>query len=169
MDNFYYKNAINWALSLDIREELQLSLLCLVAQIDTEGRCELTKAEWAAMRGKTTRTLTRHQKSLDELGLVKVIHQQGAGNVFFINAAHIEDNWFEGKIERYGQKKSRPNLPSKWKWDTFEKSDYKCTYCGSTKFLEIDHIIPLAKGGSHTPENLQTLCMKCNSAKSDNL
>ena len=31
--------------------------------------------------------------------------------------------------------------------------------------LEIDHKIPLAKGGMTTEDNLQTLCWKCNRSK----
>lgn len=46
-----------------------------------------------------------------------------------------------------------------------------CQICGlSTKdesnlLLEIDHIIPLSKGGMTTEDNLQTLCWKCNRSK----
>ena len=35
--------------------------------------------------------------------------------------------------------------------------------------LEIDHIIPIAKGGQTVEDNLQTLCWKCNRAKSDKI
>jgi hypothetical protein len=31
---------------------------------------------------------------------------------------------------------------------------------------ELDHIVPLIDGGSHEPENLQTLCVPCHRAKS---
>lgn len=31
--------------------------------------------------------------------------------------------------------------------------------------LEVDHIIPVSKGGLSTPENLQTLCWRCNRTK----
>lgn len=31
--------------------------------------------------------------------------------------------------------------------------------------LEIDHVIPLAKGGATEPENLQVLCSYCNASK----
>lgn len=35
--------------------------------------------------------------------------------------------------------------------------------------LEVDHIVPLSKGGMSAPENLQTLCWRCNRAKSNKM
>jgi 5-methylcytosine-specific restriction endonuclease McrA len=31
--------------------------------------------------------------------------------------------------------------------------------------LEVDHIMPVSKGGLSVPQNLQTLCWKCNRTK----
>lgn len=45
--------------------------------------------------------------------------------------------------------------------------DGKCAQCGSTENLTIDHIVPLVKGGTNAPLNLQTLCKKCNFKKAD--
>ena len=42
------------------------------------------------------------------------------------------------------------------------RDGHRCKNCGSTKNLEIDHIQPKALGGSHHPDNLQTLCRPCN-------
>ena len=55
-------------------------------------------------------------------------------------------------------------------WDVirsiiFERDGYTCTYCGSDKRLEGDHILPLSRGGSNAFENLVTACKPCNLAK----
>lgn len=46
--------------------------------------------------------------------------------------------------------------------------DYKCANCDSTEWLEVDHIVPLAKGGEDHVQNMQCLCSKCNLRKGDN-
>jgi len=38
---------------------------------------------------------------------------------------------------------------------------------GVGRTLEVDHIISWSKGGETVMENLQTLCSKCNSGKSN--
>lgn len=50
----------------------------------------------------------------------------------------------------------------------YVKQGGKCACCGERLFgkFEIDHIIPLSKGGSNFPSNLQLLTPKCNRAKS---
>lgn len=52
-----------------------------------------------------------------------------------------------------------------------ERDDYTCQKCKNTShkepnlLLEIDHIIPVSKGGLTSEDNLQTLCWKCNRSK----
>ena len=45
----------------------------------------------------------------------------------------------------------------------------KCAECSSSDYIEYDHIIPHAKGGSSDERNVQLLCRKCNLAKSDKI
>jgi hypothetical protein len=51
------------------------------------------------------------------------------------------------------------------------RDNYTCQKCGISLFdephllLEVDHIIPIAKGGKTVDSNLQCLCWKCNRSK----
>lgn len=52
-----------------------------------------------------------------------------------------------------------------------KRDNYTCCICGNSihnepnLLLEIDHIVPVAKGGLTEENNLQTLCWKCNRSK----
>ena len=43
--------------------------------------------------------------------------------------------------------------------------DAKCAKCGSAENIHMDHVVPLAKGGRHSPDNIQPLCQTCNLRK----
>lgn len=53
------------------------------------------------------------------------------------------------------------------------RDNHTCRYCSVSLaaephlLLEVDHIVPVSRGGLSTPENLQTLCWKCNRTKSN--
>lgn len=60
-------------------------------------------------------------------------------------------------------------VPPVTRREVFRRDNHTCQYCGSTKRLTIDHVIPRSKGGTHTWDNVVTACEKCNSSKSDRL
>lgn len=43
--------------------------------------------------------------------------------------------------------------------------DHKCSNCGSTSDLQVDHIVSVIEGGSDEITNLQILCGACNRKK----
>jgi len=48
------------------------------------------------------------------------------------------------------------------------RDNYKCAYCGRSDLpLTIDHILPKAKGGTDSWENLICACTLCNNKKGD--
>ena len=54
----------------------------------------------------------------------------------------------------------------------YNRTEGHCGICGRFIPLEeytIDHIIPLSKGGTNDPENLQACCSFCNKAKDDSV
>jgi 5-methylcytosine-specific restriction endonuclease McrA len=50
---------------------------------------------------------------------------------------------------------------------SFVKKLYEspCVVCGSKNQIEMDHIIPVSRGGTNSEGNLQPLCKKCNLSK----
>lgn len=62
----------------------------------------------------------------------------------------------------------RGMVSNKMRFSIYERDGYRCRRCGVSEryaTLEIDHMIPISKGGKSTYENLQTLCHKCNYEK----
>lgn len=62
----------------------------------------------------------------------------------------------------------RQPIPRKLRHQVFQRDGYRCRECGASKdetSLEIDHIVPVAKGGTNDIDNLQTLCRECNRMK----
>ncbi len=69
-------------------------------------------------------------------------------------------------------KTPRISIPSAVRKYVFERNNYQCQSCGKQygeTDLTIDHIIPLARGGSNDISNLQTLCFSCNCKKTDSI
>jgi 5-methylcytosine-specific restriction endonuclease McrA len=52
-----------------------------------------------------------------------------------------------------------------------DEQDSECAYCGCdiSEDFHVDHIIPLAKGGTNEPDNICLSCPTCNLQKSDRL
>ena len=54
-----------------------------------------------------------------------------------------------------------------------KRDHFRCRACGSSPatdaaiVLHIDHVVPVSRGGTSGPENLQTLCERCNIGKGD--
>lgn len=66
---------------------------------------------------------------------------------------------------------ARKSIGKTKRFEIFKRDLFTCQYCGRTPpnvVLELDHIHPVAKGGSNDNDNLITACMDCNRGKSDN-
>ena len=72
-------------------------------------------------------------------------------------------------------KEQRVLMTPKLRESIKERDHYTCCNCGNSTLtepnllLEIDHIIPVSKGGLTEESNLQTLCWKCNRSKGNKI
>ena len=72
-----------------------------------------------------------------------------------------------GSRNQIGVYSQRTNNSQRRK-EILELYDYVCKACGHKKVgdaLQVDHIVPLSKGGTDTLKNLQVLCIPCHSKK----
>jgi uncharacterized protein YozE (UPF0346 family) len=64
---------------------------------------------------------------------------------------------------------AREGMSCKARFEIFKFYDYTCQICGGGvkdgAKLEIDHRIPVAKGGTNAMDNLSVLCFQCNRGK----
>ena len=77
----------------------------------------------------------------------------------------------DNRIETAHKTKRDVNL--RMRFIVMQRDNFKCCACGASPakdpsvVLHVDHIIPWAKGGETSLQNLQTLCSKCNLGKND--
>ena len=80
------------------------------------------------------------------------------------------------KEKRYSEKHKRQWIPKEIRRQVAEEASWRCEYCGAQQnsYREdgsqvrcvVDHLIPLAKGGTDDRSNLVFACRRCNSQKS---
>lgn len=100
-----------------------------------------------------------------------------AANVLAGAASHI-DSSMSGDVERDAEPTSKPIQKTRkrlyispfTKKQVAARQDWKCACCGKklSALYELDHIVPLWKGGGNGIENLQCLNPECHMAKTIN-
>lgn len=62
-------------------------------------------------------------------------------------------------------KQRRYSVTGEMRRAVYERDRGRCVTCGSPNDLEYDHVLPVAKGGATSVDNLQLLCRPCNRRK----
>ncbi|MCD7885921.1 MAG: HNH endonuclease [Lachnospiraceae bacterium] len=85
----------------------------------------------------------------------------------------LEKIGFETTTSRYRVKNQRRLMTQELKERIKLRDNYTCQICGKYMpdevGLQIDHIVPVSKGGKTIESNLQVLCSVCNGRKSNKL
>jgi len=64
----------------------------------------------------------------------------------------------------------REPIPPSVRFEVLRRDGFRCQYCGRSSsdgdvILEVDHIVPVSKGGTNDLNNLITSCRECNRGK----
>lgn len=78
-----------------------------------------------------------------------------------IHEKHIDEPMWSHQF------KERDKLTKKLRYKILRRDGFRCVVCGKVERLEIDHVLPVAKGGLTEEKNLRTLCHWCNQLKRD--
>ena len=83
----------------------------------------------------------------------------------------IMDSIAVQEARRKKANEEREKMTPALRYQILVRDRFTCQICGHTQkdgaILQVDHIIPVSKGGKTVPENLRVLCSLCNVGKSD--
>jgi hypothetical protein len=98
---------------------------------------------------------------------------QGAGFIDADGERRSLHDWNRGRHsqrERNAVRRAWDAMSNRTRPLIFARDGYRCLACGESHGnvenpLEVDHVIPVARGGENDFDNLQTLCRSCNRRK----
>jgi len=131
--------------------------------------CDLGLVEWDPSRGPTSkRKLTSDRAGTKDLKLDSAksgdsrLARKGSG------PASLDKSQSDQKPSLRNFAAPRKScvvnraIPARVRRELFKTARSQCENCKSEFALEVDHILPVALGGSSTAENLRVLCRSCN-------
>lgn len=116
-------------------------------------------------RGRMHRVIDEKKESFDLNEIIDALKSIDSSKLKDGRRFYSREVW--NSIERV----ERAKVSNELRQEIFERDGYTCVNCGSTEkeSLEIDHIMPISKGGKTEPSNLQTLCRNCNIRKGNKI
>jgi len=120
---------------------------------------------WLEVLDEFVKYMNRGKNKLAGYKSEKILHNQKVT----APPKHIHESFYKGKKRKRLLCGKSINAGIRFK--ILKRDKYKCRLCGASPAvnprvtLHVDHIIPRAKGGETSFDNLQTLCKKCNLGK----
>ena len=110
---------------------------------------------------------------------IEVYYRSNGGNVYdnkkrkylFNDLVFVYNEWNRGNKFEETINQERKIMNDYIRYNVLKRDNFSCQICGITAKdgakLQVDHIIPVSKGGKTVMSNLQTLCERCNIGKSN--
>lgn len=142
-----------------------VEVLCLACLAENGGNTNMTinSMEW-----KLRRKISKHIDTLIERGLINLVEEK----IFVCKWAKRQytDNTSTKRVTKYRDRIKNMGLAingyTRHRETVTLRDGNRCIYCGSSKNLCLDHILPILSGGDDSIENIGLACKECNSGKS---
>lgn len=122
---------------------------------------------------KQTRYRQRNYRRTSYKVLVNTDTYHCGYNYLFHRNEQLKAIHYECTLKEYNSKNQRKLMTKNLRREIMVRDKYTCQLCGKYMpdevGLQVDHIVPISKGGKTVPSNLQVLCSKCNGSKSGKL
>jgi len=136
-----------------------------------KGRCSKNQQKAFKFIGYRVQTRYRQVNYVKHPYKVeKISNEISASDQLILNRiAFLKAHDYDVTFNQYTKTDQRKAMTQKLRVKIKERDNYTCQECGKHMpdevGLQIDHIVPIAKGGKSTPANLRVLCSKCNGRK----
>lgn len=101
---------------------------------------------------------------LETYGTLEHAYHHVLADIAVIYECERRERWMaEGTVPTAPAK--RVPIPPALRTQVLERDAYRCRRCGGYLELQIDHVVPITRGGATALDNLQTLCGECNRRK----
>lgn len=178
----YYNNILNHIIQNQMHLLQYIEKYNKLKSITTE-ECKQLKVSYNFYRKTENKYLIKHKLNpvVDTCMKCRVEYTSPQGRNHYYKQSiygfdEIKDTLKKAKLQiEYDNSKEarkqfeRNKLTKAIRYDVLRRDNFKCVLCGKTSqdgsMLHVDHIIPIAKGGTTELSNLRTLCSDCNLGK----
>lgn len=157
---------------------------------DWHDCCMIRKLEWSTYCKFEDELCTEVMPKIvfDLMWHVRVTYTSPAGRNRYVNEFDVSESGIQCILDRVScvgteaqlqadpyaefKRRQRSAMTNTLRYKILQRDGFRCVLCGRSvqdgvKQLEVDHVLPVSKGGLTVESNLRTLCYDCNRGKSD--
>ena len=150
-----------------------------VLQSESTNNSKYSSKKFKMVEERVLRSIIYKKENFMITLKIEVYYRSNGGNVYdnkkrkylFNDLVFVYNEWNRGNKFEETIKQERKIMNDYIRYNVLKRDNFSCQICGITAKdgakLQVDHIIPVSKGGKTVMSNLQTLCERCNIGKSN--
>ena len=150
-----------------------------VLQSESTNNSKYSSKKFKMVEERVLRSIIYKKENFMITLKIEVYYRSNGGNVYdnkkrkylFNDLVFVYNEWNRGNKFEETINQERKIMNDYIRYNVLKRDNFSCQICGITakdgSKLQVDHIIPVSKGGKTVMSNLQTLCERCNIGKSN--